>query len=292
MRVLIIGADGQLGRTLALTAPASWKVSGYGSAECDIVTADLTERLAAADAEVVINAAAYTAVDRAQSEEGRARAFAVNEIGAGRLAQACAARGARLVHVSTDFVFDGRAGSPYQPGAEPHPLGVYGASKLAGEQRVEAALPAAAIVRTAWVYSRFGHNFVKTMLRLMSERDEVGVVCDQVGTPTWTVSLAEVLWALAAQPTLSGSYHFTDAGAASWYDFAVAIQEEALALGLLERAVPVRPIRSVDYPTPAARPAYSVLDKTATYHDLACEPVHWRVALRRMLTDYRDHLNG
>lgn len=289
MRALIIGGGGQLGRTLMQTLPAGWTVTAYGSAQCDIAVADIDERLAAAKAEVVINAAAYTAVDRAESEEGRARAYAVNDVGAGRLAQACAARGARLVHVSTDFVFDGAASSPYEPAAPARPLGVYGASKLAGERRVREALPAAAIVRTAWVYSRFGQNFAKTMLRLMSERDQVGVVSDQIGTPTWTVTLAETLWALAARPHLSGIYHFTDAGAASWYDFAVAIQEEALALGLLERAVPVRPIRTVDYPTPAARPAYSVLDKTATYRDLGCEPVHWRVALRRMLTDYRDH---
>lgn len=286
MRALVVGSGGQLGRTLLQTAPTGWIVTGYGSAECDIVSADLVECIHTARAQVVINAAAYTAVDRAEHDE--ARAFAVNDLGAGRLAEACAQLGVRLVHVSTDFVFDGCAGSPYSPEVEPRPLGVYGASKRAGEQRVLAALPAAAIVRTAWVYSQFGQNFVKTMLRLMRERDQVGVVSDQVGTPTWTGTLAEVLWALAARPTLAGIYHFTDAGVASWYDFAVAIQEEALQLGLLERAVPVRPIRTTDYPTPARRPPYSVLDKDATYRDLGCTPLHWREALRRMLREYRE----
>lgn len=287
-KVLITGAGGQLGRTLLQTAPAGIDCAGRTSAQLDISTGDPRAALAASGAELVINAAAYTAVDKAETAEGRERAFAVNAAGAGALAEACAALGVRLLHVSTDFVFDGAAGRPYAPDAPARPLGAYGASKLEGEQRVAAALPEALILRTAWVYSGFGNNFVKTMLRLMAERDALNVVCDQVGSPTWTGTLAAVLWAFAARPQLSGIYHFTDAGVASWYDFAVAIQEEALALGLLSRAIPVLPIPSEDYPLPAQRPAFSVLDKRTTHRDLDHTPQHWRAALRQMLRDYRE----
>lgn len=289
MKILVTGAGGQLGRTLLHSAPAGVVCSGYTSTQLDIAGADLQDRLAAAAPDLVINAAAYTAVDQAESEPGRSRAFAVNAMGAGALAAACAALNIRLLHVSTDFVFDGAGGRPYAPAATANPLGVYGASKLEGERRVAAALPGALILRTAWVYSRFGANFVKTMLRLMREREMLGVVCDQIGTPTWTQSLAAAIWAFAERPQLAGIYHYTDAGVASWYDFAVAIQEEALALGLLERAIELRPIASTEYPLPAARPAFSVLDKSATHRDLNSAPLHWRAALRLMLQDYRNN---
>lgn len=286
MKTIITGAGGQLGQTLLLTAPADVMCTGFTSTALDVNGPDLVEHLADSGAQLVINAAAYTAVDQAESEAGRARAFAVNAEGAGALAAACRALGARLIHVSTDFVFDGAAGRPYSTDAEPRPLGAYGASKLEGERRVLAALPDAVIVRTAWVYSRFGNNFVKTMLRLMAERDALNVVCDQIGTPTWTATLAQTLWTFARKPALTGVYHYTDAGVASWYDFAVAIQEEALALGLLQREIPVRPIPSADYPLPAPRPPFSVLDKSKIYRDLdVAAPLHWRVALRYMLRD-------
>jgi dTDP-4-dehydrorhamnose reductase len=153
---------------------------------------------------------------------------------------------------------------------------------------VLSALPAALVLRTGWVYSRFGANFVKTMLRLMAERDTLGVVTDQVGTPTWARSLAQALWAAAARPGLSGTYHWSDAGVCSWYDFAVAIQEEALAQGLLSRRAQVAPIAAVQYPTPAARPACSVLDKADSWRDLQLQPVHWRRQLRAMLSEFRE----
>jgi dTDP-4-dehydrorhamnose reductase len=160
---------------------------------------------------------------------------------------------------------------------------VYGASKLEGEQAALATLgESATVLRTAWVYASHGKNFARTMLRLMAERDEVRVVADQVGTPTWARPLAEACWRAAGSRTVHGIHHWTDAGVASWYDFAVAIQEEALALGLLARGVPVRPIRTSDFPTPARRPSYSVLDKTATWAVLG-PAAHWRVALRSML---------
>jgi dTDP-4-dehydrorhamnose reductase len=192
-----------------------------------------------------------------------------------------------VIHVSTDFVFDGTQGRPYAPTDQPNPLGVYGRTKLAGEQAVQRCTPSAVIVRTAWVYSMHGHNFVLKMLRVMEERDEVSVVSDQVGAPTWSRSLAAALWAAVGCPDLRGIYHWTDAGVASRYDFAVAIQEEALAVGLLSRAVPIRPVQTHEYPTPARRPAFSVLDTGATRTALGMTAPHWRVNLRHMLRELR-----
>lgn len=286
-KVVLTGAGGQLGRELVERAPAAELVA-LGRDALDIGDAGaVTERLAALAPEVVINAAAYTAVDRAESEPELARRG--NAEGPGNLARACATLGIRLLHVSTDFVFDGRASEPYRPGDATAPLGEYGRSKLAGELAVREVLPQAVILRTGWVYSRFGGNFVKTMLRLMAERDSLNVVCDQVGTPTWTGGLAEALWNFAARPDLSGTYHWSDAGVCSWYDFAVAICEEGRAHGLLPRPVAVHPIPASDYPTPARRPAFSVLDKSATWRDLGREGVHWREQLRHMLTEYKEH---
>jgi dTDP-4-dehydrorhamnose reductase len=233
---------------------------------------------------VVLNAAAYTAVDRA--EEDSERAFAVNVLGAEHVARAAAQLGARVIHVSTDFVFDGLSSRPYRPDDAPHPCSAYGRSKLAGEAAVlSAARERAVVVRTAWLYSAHGGNFVKTILRLLAERDAVRVVADQIGTPTWASTLALVLWQLAARPDLRGVFHWTDAGVASWYDFAVAIREEALAAGVLAAAAPVVPIRTEDYPTPAQRPPFSVLDKTAIWDALGLEPRHWRCELRAMLAE-------
>ncbi len=292
MRILVTGAAGQLGQTLVATAPADAQVIALDSRQFDLTAADIAAQLDALDVDLVVNAAAYTAVDKAEGDDGRLRAEQVNAIGAGALAQACAAKGARLLHVSTDFVFDGTRSTPYPSDAPCAPLGQYGLTKRRGEQHVLAALPGAVVLRTAWVYSRYGNNFLKTMLRLMAERDAIGVVADQVGTPTSTMTLAQTLWQFAQRPSLHGIYHCTDAGVASWYDFALAIQEEALARGLLSRQIPVRPIATADYPTPARRPAYSVLDKTATWRDLELEPQHWRTALRQVLDDFKEISHG
>jgi dTDP-4-dehydrorhamnose reductase len=289
VKVLVTGAAGQLGRALLATAPTGPDVLGLTRAELDLSdTAAIAALVAREKPGLIINAAAYTAVDRAESDADAA--YAVNRDAAGALASAAASAGARLVHVSTDFVFDGQASTPYAPDAPTAPLGVYGASKLAGEKAVRAALTGALIVRTAWVYAADGQNFVRTMLRLMGERDEVRVVADQIGTPTHARSLARAIWTLsavsAAGTGVLGTYHWTDAGVASWYDLAVAIQEEALGLGLLTRAVPVRPIATSDYPTPAQRPAYSVLDKRSTWA-LAGEARHWRAELRDCLSEMK-----
>lgn len=285
MKVLITGSDGQLGHALLKTVPAWAEAAGYSKAELDITdplaVRSALERLSP---DVLINAAAYTAVDRAESEQ--ARAMWVNGSAVSELAEACAERGTRLVHLSTDFVFDGTLSRPYRPGDAPNPSSAYGRSKRAGET---AALshPRNLVVRTGWVYGNHGANFVKTMLRLMHEREALRVVADQIGTPTHTVSLARALWSLI-MADVSGLYHFSDAGVASWYDFAVAIEEEGLRLGLLEREVPILPIATADYPTPAVRPTYSVLDKAECWATLGCPARHWRVELRDMLAAERD----
>lgn len=275
---MVTGAAGQLGQALVAAAPG----------DVDLVTADRTvldlsdpfairDRVAALAPDVLVNCAAYTAVDRAEGEPGLAQA--VNGEAVGAMAEALAAHGGRLVQVSTDFVFDGTANRAYRPDDRVAPVSVYGRSKAAGEA---AAGPAATIVRTAWVHGAGGANFVTTMLRLMRERDEVRVVADQIGAPTWTGGLAPAIWGLVALGR-PGVWHWSDAGVASWYDFAVAIQEEALAAGLLDRAVPIVPIATANYPTPALRPAFSLLDSTATRAALGLPAVHWRANLRRML---------
>jgi len=289
MKVVITGAAGQLGQTLLSMVPVDVDCDGLDAIALDITAPDLSDRLSASGAQLVINAAAYTAVDAAETEPGRAHAFAINARGAANLASACAALGARLIHLSTDFVFDGASAKAYAPETRARPVNQYGASKYEGECHVLERLPRALIVRTAWLYSRFGHNFVKTVLRLLRERDELAVVCDQIGTPTWSATLAAALWAFAQRPALSGIYHYTDAGVASWYDFAVAIQEEAVALGLLDSMIAIRPISSAEYPLAARRPECCVLDKSATWRVLGDSAPHWRVALRQMLRDLRDN---
>lgn len=275
MKALILGADGQVGRSLVATAPAQCEVVALGSRSLDITDAvAATARIAAERPQVVFNAAAYTAVDQAESDEPRA--LAVNATAVGHLAAAARAHGARLVHLSTDFVFDGTGGIPYAPDAAPNPLSAYGRTKLAGERLVG---DDALIVRTAWVYAASGRNFLLTMLGLLRDRHEVRVVADQIGTPTFAPGLAAALWRLAGTGA-KGLHHYADAGAASWYDFAVAIQEEALAAGLLHHKVPIVPIATREYPTPAQRPSYSVLDKWETYAVLGAPAPHWRSNLR------------
>ena len=288
MKVLLAGGSGQLGRELQRCKPADVELLALGSQELDLRAAEtVAARVSGFRPQVIINTAAYTAVDRAESEPEAA--FAVNAAGAASLAQAARATGAYCLQVSTDFVFDGAQSRPYLPADKTNPLGVYGASKLAGEQLALEVYPEGmAIIRTAWLYAVFGNNFVTTMLRLMGERERLGVVADQVGTPTWGRGLAEALWRMCrAQP--KGICHWTDAGVASWYDFAVAIQEEGFGCGLLAREIPIRPITTAEYPTPARRPAYSVLDKSETWAALGITPSHWRVALRQMLLEYKEN---
>ncbi len=289
MKVLLTGAGGQLGRALMQARPTDADVIALDRVALDIGDrAAVLAAVAAHRPELIVNAAAYTAVDRAEQEPEAAAQ--INHHAVQYLADAAMTYDARLVHVSTDFVFDGMQGQLYYIDDTPRPLSVYGATKWAGEQAALSA-PNSLIVRTSWVYGVDGANFVKTMLRLMAARDEVRVVADQIGTPTHAASLARAIWALAGQGA-AGIVHVTDAGVASWYDFAQAIQDEAVAIGLLDRVVPIVPIATEDYPTPAKRPAFSVLDKSASWALLGVPAAHWRAELGLMLHQLKDMTRG
>jgi dTDP-4-dehydrorhamnose reductase len=277
----MVGASGQVGAACMAKAPAAVQLLSLAHTDLDITDPVRTSQLISAERpDIVINAAAYTAVDKAESDQHTAHR--VNALGAANLAEASRAVDAFMIQLSTDFVFDGTASRPYGIGAVARPLSVYGATKLAGEEAVRRLLgDRAAIVRTAWVYSPNANNFVRTMLRLMM-RGDVRVVADQVGTPTSAVTLAEAVWRVALTRA-GGTLHWTDAGVASWYDFAVAVAEEAGSRGLVPANVRVIPIATADFPTAARRPAFSVLDKSETVKRLGVEPSHWRTPLREVL---------
>jgi dTDP-4-dehydrorhamnose reductase len=284
---ILVTGSGQLGWELAQTVPMDVAWVSAPRARLDITDEATCRRVIGEEQpDWVINTAAYTAVDRAETEPEQA--FAVNEKGIANLAGACQEYGARLLHVSTDFVFNGSSGTPYKPYDEVCPLSEYGRSKQAGEKALMDILPNAVIIRTSWLYSCHGSNFVKTMLRLLAERPHLNVVADQVGAPTWARGLAETLWSGVCKQVSGGIYHWSDAGVASWYDFAVAIQDISLEKGLLTRRIPINPISTTAYPTPARRPAYSVLDKSSTLSnfDVSCQ--HWRHQLARMLDQLKD----
>lgn len=280
MRVLITGANGQLGGALQRTAPDWADINAIDVEDVDLTdSAMLTARLVVEAPDVIINAAAYTAVDKAESDEDTARA--INSVAVATMVEAMAASGGRVVHVSTDYVFDGASAQPYAPLAERNPQSAYGRTKAEGEDHLRAC---DLLVRTAWVYEAGGANFVRTMIRLMNEREELGVVADQVGSPTWATGLARTIWALVAKGA-TGTFHHSDDGATSWHEFAVAIAEEAHALGLVKRIPRIKAITTADYPTPARRPAYSLLDCSTTRDLLGDQLVPWRTNLRLMLEE-------
>jgi len=286
MKVLITG-NGQLAQELKATLPKHIEALFLPRIELDICKlVQCKQAITSFNPDWIINAAAYTAVDKAESDVEQA--YAVNKEGIANLAVAANEVDARIVHVSTDFVFDGSSNQPYRVTDETSPTSVYGASKLAGENELLTTGYKPIIIRTAWVYSQFENNFVKTMLRLMSEKPELGVIVDQVGTPTWAKGLAEVIWLSISKGINQGVYHWSDAGVASWYDFSVAIQELALEKGLLAQSIPIKPITTNMYPTPAKRPAYSVLDKSDLVNALDLDVTHWRLQLSAML----DELNA
>ena len=299
MKVIITGAAGQLGQALRLAVPAAIagkpvelittsRSGGEGTLALDLADAAACRALVHEHKpDWLINAGAYTAVDQAEREAELAQA--VNAGAPAAFAEALQAMGGRLLQVSTDFVFNGSQGSPYRPDQPVDPLGVYGASKAAGETAAAEVLDPArlCILRTSWVYGPVGKNFLLTMLRLMGEREQLGVVADQVGCPTSTAGLAQACWAVL-EHAVAGVHHWSDAGAASWYDFAMAIRELALAQGLLQRAAAVRPLTTAEYPTPAQRPSYSLLDCTASRARLQLEPRHWREALAAVLLALRS----
>ena len=285
-KVLITGADGQLGFELQRSLPDGFECLATDKDSLDITDAQaVSAYIVQQKPDVIINSAAYTAVDKA--EEETELAIAINTTGAKNLAQAAKDNNIKLVQISTDFVFDGKGCSPYPVDALTNPDGYYGKTKRDGDNLVAEILGEdVLIIRTSWLYSSHGNNFVKTMLRFMQEREELGIIADQVGTPTWANSLANAVWKSIELDT-TGFHHWSDAGVASWYDFAYAIMEEGVSLDLLDKEITINPISTADYPTPASRPCYSVLDKTVTWKALGLKSDHWRVALRNMMKELK-----
>lgn len=287
MRVIVTGAQGQVGRELLLRAPSGFNVIGYGSGELDISdSVQVEEVLARIKPQLLINAAAYTAVDKAESDIERA--YAVNRDGVAHLARAAQAQGIAVLHISTDYVFDGNHTLPYTPGDVTAPSGVYGASKLAGEQQLQQHCSRHVILRTSWVFGAHGNNFVKTMLRLGRERDELAVVADQRGCPTSAGSIADTLWALATIFRRDGMlkwgvYHYSGAPACTWYDFADEIFNQARSEALLEKKPRLKAITSAEFPTQAKRPGWSVLDCQTLEQDYGVSTRSWKVELQQVL---------
>ena len=286
--ILVTGACGQLGNEMQLQAAQNRQHHWFFTDVCSVsdgtavVPLDITD-CTAVDSfveenaiDVIVNCAAYTAVDRAEADEERA--LLLNATAPGYLAGAIERRGGQLIQISTDYVFDGTAHTPYVEDAATCPASAYGRTKLAGEKAVLAANLPAMIIRTAWLYSTFGNNFVKTMLRLGREKEQLGVIFDQIGTPTYARDLAAAIMTAINQGIVPGIYHFTDEGVTSWYDFTLAIHRLA---GIT--TCHVCPLHTSEYPTPAARPHYSVLDKTKIKQTYGIEIPHWEKSLQECI---------
>lgn len=283
MRIVVTGREGQLARSMAERAALTGiEVILVGRPEIDLANPDsLLAPIKAARPDVIVSAAAYTAVDRAETEEEIAAA--INADGAGAVARVAASLGAPLIHISTDYVFDGKKTGPYVETDEPCPVGAYGRTKLGGERQVQTNAADHVILRTSWVYSPFGGNFVKTMLRLAETRDSVSVVADQIGCPTSALDIADAVIKVAQKlvqdpdPGLRGVFHLTGGGRASWADFATAIFKEFQARG--GKKVDVRPISTAEYPTPALRPANSLLSGDKLAHSYGLRLPDWKQSL-------------
>lgn len=274
--MIVIGKSGQLAQELK---SIDGSVICLGGNEIDITDMNnMVKTLDAYDVKSIINASAYTAVDNAESQT--VQAYLLNSVGVENLAKYASSRDIHLVHVSTDYVFSGDKGSPYLVDEPYAPISVYGASKAEGEVALLRESPnLSCIIRTSWVYSAFGNNFVKTMLRLMNEKPELSVIDDQTGSPTSAQALAKSCF-YAAKHNVVGIHHFTDAGVCSWYDFALEIQNLGLKYGLLSKTIPIKPIPTSAYPTIAIRPSYSVLDKSTLKTAFGgLQPKHWREEL-------------
>ncbi|MFP4122662.1 MAG: dTDP-4-dehydrorhamnose reductase [Coleofasciculus sp.] len=291
-RILLIGMAGQLGSELQHTLTSWGEVIGVDRQGLDLTQPDqIRQVIRDIKPNFIVNAAAYTAVDKAESEAELANT--INGTAPAIMAETAQELGASLIHISTDYVFDGRKNTPYTETDTPNPLNAYGKSKLLGETGVQQACDRAVIIRTAWVYGVHGKgNFVKTMLRVGTQREELRVVVDQVGAPTWTGDLASAIAQLILHlnsESVTGIYHYTNSGAISWYDFAVAIFEEARQLGFPLNVQQVVPINTSEYPIPTPRPAYTVLSSKKISAVLGTHPPHWRTALRQMLKQLHAH---
>lgn len=283
MKVLVTGSQGQVGSEVARLADRDFQAAAFDRTSLDITNAEhVRRRLDAVRPDFVVNCAAYTAVDRAEDEPELAHA--VNATALDLLGRACAERGIGVIHLSTDYVFDGRKAEPYAEEDEPNPLGVYGASKLAGEALLRACNDRHVILRVSWVFGRLGRSFVDTILRLARERDELTVVDDQVGAPSPATTIAHVVRQVAEtvndRPDLCGTYHFSTAPAVSWCSFARRIVAVAADVGLLPRAPNVRPISTAEWPAKAARPLNSRLNPTRTAAAFGCAVQGWEAPLR------------
>ncbi|MEZ0450700.1 dTDP-4-dehydrorhamnose reductase [Sphingobacterium thalpophilum] len=280
MKIVITGASGQLGSELRELLPGSEKECYF--LDRKQLPLDQTELiqdiLGMYQPDLIIHAGAYTAVDQAEDEPGLANL--VNHLACEEIAQYCRLHGAKLIAVSTDYVFDGNSAVPLKEDAPTGPVNVYGQTKLAGEKAIQKWCAEAIIIRTSWVYSSFGKNFVKTMCRLMAERDEVRVINDQIGSPTYAADLAKAILKIADSPNWqAGIYHYSNEGEISWYDFAVAIRD------IRSFDCKVTPIPTTAYPTPAKRPQYSLLDKAKIKAAYAVEVPDWKSSLMRMLDE-------
>ena len=290
-RILIAGGSGQVGHCLKAQLEGCAELSVPDSSALNIADRrSVRQAVETFRPDYIINAAAYTAVDKAENDAERA--FAVNRDGARHLAEAAEAAGATMLHISTDYVFDGAGGAPYDEAAPTAPQNIYGASKLAGEQAVLAACRHAVVMRTSWVFGAHGQNFVKTMLRLGRERDSLGIVADQYGAPTAAADIAAALIAIVRRHTpdqlaeCAGIYHYCGSPYASWFEFAETIFAEAAAQGVLAKIPAVKPIATADYPTPAKRPADSRLDCGKIRTVFGIGPCDWHSAL----SDLRPYL--
>ena len=289
MNVIIFGARGQLGQCLADIVSSGICAEFLSREDCDLLQPDSIKRtLDKKKPDFFINAAAYTDVDRAESEAEVAHR--VNGKAVGAIAEWVSYNRARLIHLSTDFVFDGKSQRPYQINDKMNPLGAYGASKEAGEKQVKELAPKATmVIRTSWVYSEYGSNFVKTMLRLMRESKSLSVVDDQLGSPTYAGSLARIIWTIINMDYFQpGIFHWTDNGTITWYQFACTIQAEATKLGLLNRSIPIKPISTDEYPTSAKRPAYSALDTSKLEQLTSQRARDWQLNLNYVLNRLKD----
>ena len=284
MKVLALGAAGQVGRAVVAVRPKADQCVALDRSELNITNvAAVTASMQRDRVDWVSNCAAYTAVDQAESEPAIAQA--INDDAVAGITASARCSGTRLLHLSTDFVFDGRGDTAYRPEGEVNPLSAYGSTKLASERHA-LELPDGIVLRTSWAYASYGGNFVLTMLKMMRERGEVRVVTDQRGWPTWATGLAQATWAMIDKALSGGIYHWCDQGVTSWHQFAAAIKEEAMVVSVFSRRIPVWPLAIANFPTRAVRPAFSALDTTSTCEALGLKTIDWRLQLRRMLTEF------